>query len=314
MTVVPGVATGFLLAVLAPLLSFTGDLDVWTVLLFCAWLGGFLLLSKQCESSGLSAAALGGAALGLCVNLLGAGGIEMPAVVQLLLVIAALAFAIVPGGADSILLPKFVFGVGVAAVALFVSCLVTATLLVFERREHIASGEQAFLTEGNVDRAILEFGAAAISDPFSPEPHEKLAEGFFSRWQGGRKGFSSSDDFERCRGSLQMASKLDPENSALYRRLGEMYSAKFARTQDPKDAAAAADALTQAADRYPNDASLRAARATALSEAGRTAESKTEADRALQLGDINRKNGHTDRYLSDSTVIQLRRLAAAPAK
>ncbi len=143
-TVVPGVAAGFLLAVLAPLLSFTGGFDVWTVLLFCAWLVAFLLLSKQCESSGLSAAALGGAALGLCVNLLGAGGIEMPAVVQLFLVIAALAFAIVPGSADSNQLPKFVFGVGVAAVVLFVSCLFTATLPVFERREHSLPASRQF--------------------------------------------------------------------------------------------------------------------------------------------------------------------------
>ena len=43
-------------------------------------------------------------------------------------------------------------------------------------------------------------------------------------------------------------------------------------------------------------------------------ESKTEAEYALRLDEINRKNGHTDRYLPDSTVVQLRRLAAGSAK
>ena len=225
------------------------------------------------------------------------------------LVIAALAFALLPGGADSIQRPKIVFAVGVAAVVLFVSCLIMATLPIFERHERIAAGEQAILMDGDVDRAILEFSAAAVSDPLSPEPLEKLAEAFFSRWQAGRRELSSPDDFARCRDALRMAIQQDPQNSSRYRRLGEIDSAKFARTHDPKDAAAAADALTQAVARYPNDASLRAARATALAEAGRTADSKAEADRALRLDEINRKNGHTDRYLSDPTVIQLRRLA-----
>jgi hypothetical protein len=318
-TTVAGVAGGFLLAVIAPLLTFSGDFDLWTILLLAAWFVAFALLSRQLGSVAISAAALGGAALGgaalgLGVHLLGAGGIEMPAVVQMFLVIAALSFAIVPRGADSIQMPRFVFAVAVAAIALFVSCLVTATLPVFQRRERIASGEQAIVMEGDANRALLEFGAAAVSDPFSPEPHEKLAEAFFSRWQAGRTGASGTDDFDKCRDSLRMAIKLDPANPAPYRRLGEMYSTKFARSQDAKDAAAAADSFTEAVERYPNDASLRAARATAFSEGGRTGDAKTEADRALQLDEINRKNGHTDRYLSDPTIIQLRRLAAGSAK
>lgn len=312
--VASGVAGGFLLAVIAPLLSFSGDFDFWSVLLFGAWLAAFVLLSRQLGSVSLSVAALGGAALGLGVHLLGAGGIEMPGVVQLFLVIAALFFATVPDGADSVPRPKFVFFIGAAAIALFGSCLLTATLPVLNRRERIASGEQAIVMDGDANRAILEFGAAAVSDPFSPEPHEKLAEAFFSRWQASRKGPLSNDDFDKCRDALRTAIKLDPENPSAYRRLGDMYSAKFARSHDAQDATAAADALTQAVDRYPNDASLRAARATAFSEAGRAGEAKTEADRALRLDEINRKNGHTDRYLSDATVVQLRRLAAASAK
>jgi O-antigen ligase len=318
-TTVAGVAGGFLLAVIAPLLTFSGDFDFWTILLFAAWFAAFALISRQLSSGvlsgpSLSGAALGGAVVGLGVHLLGAGGIEMPAVVQMFLVIAALMFAIAPRGADSIQMPRFMVAAGVAAVALFVCCLLTATLPVFQRRERIAAGEQALALDGDVNRAVLEFGEAAVCDPFSPEPHEKLAEAFFSRWQAGRKEVSGSDDFDKCRDSLRMAIKLDPDNPSPYRRLGQMYAAKFARSQDPADAAAAADSLSDAVDRYPNDASLRAERATAFSDAGRTADAKKEAERALQLDEINRQNGHTDRYLSDATVLQLRRLAAGSAK
>jgi hypothetical protein len=313
-TIVAGVAGGFLLAVIAPLLTFSGDFDVWTIFLFVAWLVAVAVLSRQLSPVTPSAAALGGAALGLCVHLLGAGGIEMPAVVQLFLLIAALLFAIAPNGIKSIKLPKFVVAVGVAAITLFISCLVTATLPVFNRRERVISGEQAFVALGDVNRALLEFGAAAVSDPFSPEPHEKLAEAFFSRWQAVRKGPFTDEDFDKSRDSLLAAIHLDPENPGPHRRLADMYSAKFARSHDARDAAAAADALTGAVNRYPNDASLRAARATAFFDAGRAIESKTEADRAVQLDEINRKNGHTDRYLPDTTVIQLRRLAGGSAK
>jgi O-Antigen ligase len=313
-TIVAGVAGGFLLAVIAPLLTFSGDFDLWSIFLFAAWFVAFALLSRQLGAVALSGAALGGAALGLGVHLLGAGGIEMPAVVQIFLVIAALIFAIAPNGTDSIQLPRFVFAVGVAAITLFVSCLITATLPVFNRRERVIAGEQAFVALGDVDRAILDFGAAAVSDPFSPEPHEKLAEAFFSRWQAGRKGPLANDDFDRSHDSLREAIRLDPDNPGPHRRLAEMYSVKFGRSHDMSDAAAAADALTEAVDRYPNDASLRAARATAFLDAGRAAESKSEAEHALRFDEINRKNGHTDRYLSDPTVIQLRRLAAGSAK
>ena len=83
----------------------------------------------------------------------------MPAVVQLFLLIAVFLFAIAPNGSNSVQLPKFVVALGVAAITLFVSCLVSATIPVFNRRERVISGEQAFVAQGDMNRAILEFGA-----------------------------------------------------------------------------------------------------------------------------------------------------------
>jgi O-Antigen ligase len=311
--VVPGVAGGFLLAVLAPVLSASGVFDVWTALLFCGWLIAFALLRRQLGTSRLSVAAFGAASLGLVVHLLGAGGIEMPAVVQIFLVLAVLIFAIAPSRATARESRKFVFAVGGTAIVLFVACLLSATLPVLNRRALVGSADQAMMVDGDVNRAILDFGAAALRDPFSPEPPEKLADAFFARWQSGRSTSSAIDDFAKCQESLEMAIKLDPFNPRLYRRLGQLDLAKFARSGDKHDADAAADALSQAVERYPNDSSLRAMRANALSDAGRVKAAKTEAERALELDKINRQHGHTDRYLADATVLQLRRLAAAAA-
>lgn len=312
--VVPGVAAGFLLAVLAPVLSASGDFDASSVLLFGGWLIVFAVLRRHLGTAPLSAAALGGAALGLFVHLLGAGGIEMPAVVQLFLVLAVLAFATVPGGGVARESRKLVLTVGGAAIVLFICCVATATLPVLNRRALVASGEQALMVDGDASRAIRDFGTAALRDPFSPEPLEKLADAFFSRWQVGRPTSSTIDDFAKGEESLKLAIQLDPYNSRLYRRLGQMDLAKFKRSGDPHDAAAAADALSQAVERYPNDSSLRALWATALSDAGRAAAAKAEAQQALTLDQVNRKWGHTDRYLPDVLLLQLRHLAAASAR
>jgi len=184
---------------------------------------------------------------------------------------------------------------------------------VLNRRALVGSGEQALMMDGDVSRAIRDFGAAALRDPFSPDPPEKLADAFFSRWQSNRTTATATDDFAKGEASLKLAIQLDADNPRLYRRLGEAWLTKFARSSDPQDAAAAANSLAQAVERYPNDSSLRAVRATALSDAGQAGRAKDEAARALKLDQINHQCGHTDRYLPDATVVQLRRLAGSSA-
>jgi hypothetical protein len=302
-------AAAFLLAVLAPLLSASDDFDAWQLVLFGGWLVAYGVLRHQIVIGRLSAAALGGAALGLIVHLSGAGGIEMPAVVQLFLVLAVLLFATLPGDVAARNSPKLVPAFGICAIVLFIGCLLTGWLPVINRRALIASGDQALLVDGDVDRSIANFAAAALRDPLSSEPSEKLSEAYFARWQARGQG-PASDDFAKATQSLETAIQLDPDNPRLYRRLGAMDLAKFGRSVDRNDAQAAVEALGHAADRYPNDASLRAMRATAFGDSGRTQEAKAEAEQALSLDRINRENGHTDRYLPDETVRRLRQLAA----
>ena len=238
----------------------------------------------------------------------------MPAVVQLFLVIVVTAFATLPDCRSTPESRKSVLTIGGAAIVLFIGCLMTAWLPVLTRRGLVASGEQALMMDGDADRAIRDFGAAAIRDPFSPDPPEKLAETYFSRWQSARPDATAIDDFAKAKQSVETAITLDPFNPRLYRRLGDMYSAKFARSGDRRDAQAAADALTQAVARYPNDSSLCALRAKALSAAGHADAAKAEAERALKLDEINHQWAHTDRYLPEATLNQLHRLTGPSSR
>ena len=187
-TVMTGAACGFLLAVLAPLLSASGDFDFWQLVLFAGWVMIAEVLRRQTIAGALAGGALAGAALGLFVHLFGAGGIEMPAVVQLFLLIAVAAFAATPGRADTRASRTLVATAGAAGIVLFVGCLLTATLPVLNRRALVASGEQSIMLDGDASAAILNFSAAAVRDPLSPDPPEKLAEAFFSKWRMGRTG------------------------------------------------------------------------------------------------------------------------------
>ena len=70
------------------------------------------------------------------------------------------------------------------------------------------------------------------------------------------------------------------------------------------------EALERAVDMYPTEASLRNECATALFQAGKPTEAKSQAQEALELNESNHRWGHTDRYLPDATVTRLRQLAA----
>jgi O-antigen ligase len=305
----PGPVLAFLLGLLAPVAGASGNFDVWQLVLLVAWVLTFAILRRGLGSPRLAAIALGAAALGLMIHLSGAGGIEMPATVQLLLVLAALAFATLDRRADATASPRLVMAIGGIGMMLFVSLFFTGTLLVVNRRAAIASGEQALLVDGNFDRAVRDFGEAAIQDPFSPDPHDKLADAFFARWQASPP-MGGTDYFAKAHAALKEAMREDPLNFSRYRRLGEFYLAKFARSQDPSDAKAGADALERAVDMYPTEASLRSECATALFQAGKPAEAKSQAQKALELDESNHRRGHTDRYLPDATLARLRQLAA----
>ncbi len=229
----PGPVLAFLLGFIAPVASASGNFDPWQWLLLAAWLVTFAILRRGLGTTRLANIALGAAAVGLMIHLSGAGGIEMPAVAQILLVLAALAFATREQSPPVVGSPRAVIAIGGVGVVLFVALLLTSTLPVLNRRAAIAAGEQALFADGQFERAEVDFANAAVFDPFSPEPHDKLADAFFARWRSSPQG-STLGSFGKAVGALKGGMRLDPLNPSRYRRLGEIYLAKFARTQDPE--------------------------------------------------------------------------------
>jgi tetratricopeptide (TPR) repeat protein len=304
----PGPALGFLLALIAPVAGANGNFDFSQLALFAIWIVVFGVLRRGLGTARLAPIALGAAALGLMIHLSGAGGIEMPGMMQLLLVLAALAFATVDRPTDATVSLRLVIGIAGVGVVLFVALFLTGTLPVLNRRAAIAQGEQALFLDGKFDEAQEDFIRAAFDDPLSPEPHTKLADALFARWQSSPPGLTG-DNFAKACEALKEAMHQDPLNPSHYRRLGEFYLARFSRTHDPADAQAAADAYQRAIERYPNDVALRSADAQALADAGKIADAKQQAKQALELDEINHRWGHTDRYLPDTTLARLKALA-----
>jgi tetratricopeptide (TPR) repeat protein len=304
----PGPALGFLLALIAPVAGANGNFDFSQLALFAIWIVVFAVLRRGLGTARLAPIAVGAAALGLMIHLSGAGGIEMPGMMQLLLVLAALAFATVDRPTDATVSLRLVIGIAGVGVVLFVALFLTGTLPVLNRRAAIAQGEQALFLDGKFDEAQEDFIRAAFDDPLSPEPHTKLADALFARWQSSPPGLTG-DNFAKACEALKEAMHQDPLNPSHYRRLGEFYLARFSRTHDPADAQAAADAYQRAIERYPNDVALRSADAQALADAGKTADAKQQAKQALELDEINHRWGHTDRYLPDTTLARLKALA-----
>jgi O-Antigen ligase len=304
----PGPALGFLLALIAPVAGANGNFDFSQLALFAIWIVVFAVLRRGLGTARLAPIAVGAAALGLMIHLSGAGGIEMPGMMQLLLVLAALAFATVDRPADATVSLRLVIGIAGVGVVLFVALFLSGTLPVLNRRAAIAQGEQALFLDGNFDQAKDDFIQAAFRDPLSPEPHAKLADAYFARWQASPPGLTG-DNFARACAALKEAMQQDPLNPSHYRRMGEFYLARFSRTHESSDAQSADDAYQRAIDRYPTDVSLRSADAQALSDAGKIADAKQQAQQALELDEINHRWGHTDRYLPDATLARLRTLA-----
>jgi hypothetical protein len=294
------------LAFAAPFVSGTGAFESGPIVLLLAWVAAFLLLSRSQGMMAGKRAALGGAALGLFVHLCGAGGIEMPAVVQLFLMLAALSSAL-SGDVRVTASRAGVLGIVGVSVVLLVACLLTGMLPVLNRRALVASGEEILLRQGNPARAIQDFLSASERDPLSAEPLVEASEAYFLRWKSTASG--SSNDFVNAADAMTRAIRRDPYNPAFYRRVGEMYYARFIRANDQSDARRAAEEFSRAAALYPNDSSLRAKQATALAAAGQIDGSQSVARHALELDAIARQHGHSDRYLSEATISALNRIA-----
>lgn len=299
-----GAVCGFLIVFAWQFLQGEG-LDWRLPILGAAWIAVIGLLQKASNATAVSNVCLGAAFAAVLVHLLGAGGIEMPAIVQTLIVLLALGSAPLRVAAQrqptTTTDTRFLMiGSTTLLLVAFVLCFFTALRPVLNRNALLMAGEQAWMQDRDIDTALRFYRDAAEHDPFSPEPLRRMAELMFYRWQmspaGGDQPFGRAVELQR------LAISRDPDDPSGYRTLGEWYLARFARTGRSDDARSAVAELQQAVRRYPNNAALRAELAEAQFKAGSAQHAAAEADRALHLDAINHREGHRDKYLSDEVV------------
>jgi tetratricopeptide (TPR) repeat protein len=244
------------------------------------------LLGRCFGSQTVSAACLAAAGIALLTHLLGSGGIEMPAIAQTLVLLPCL---VGPAGRDSGTIRceipttgggRCVFVLAAAALVLFITCLWTATSPVIRSRALVARGEDA-QRRGNLELAKLLYREASVQDPFSPRPVERLARVWVDRSLSLRQFDDGS--FEKAVELQQLAIKLDPH-----------------------------EFLLQAVERYPASSVLRAELAEALVAAGRSSEARKQAEMALELDHVNRREGHSDKYLPQDALQRVERISMSP--
>jgi len=296
--------TGFLLAIAVPVLS-TGLWDSSTdrlAVFGIVWFGLSWAIPRFCgdERNDLSGfASL--AALALSIHLLGAGGIGMPAVTQLWLLLVA--WVLTPVATHTAISTKFHFGnwgMAAACGVLVVACFLTGYRPVTLAQRELLQGDTAWSTRGDARAAERHFRAAANADGLSPEPWQRLAELEFSR-----------GDYPAAVTAIDEALQRAPQRAAFWKRKGQMWASSARRPRGNNDWLAAVEAFQTATTRHPTDAWLLAEFAEALSQTNTPAGATAMAQRAINQDDLNHRRGHTDQYLSARIRQQMERLAKA---
>lgn len=291
-----------------------GFLDWTLVVLGLAWIGASYLLDGKLSVGSASLLAVLAAATAVTVHLLGAGGLSMPAILQLLMLLWIMikSPASLPRSAleCSTGQQQGLLVAAAACVCLMAGCLWSALLPVLTVSQLLERGRYELIVGQKSTAAEQSFTAAAAADTLSAEPHHELAGLYFSRWSQ-----SASDDprwFEAAESQARQAIERDPFSAKRRLILGDWWLQRYQRTRDPNYAVTAVGVLQDAVPLYPNYAPLRAALALALEAAGRPA--TDEARLALRLDDRNRRQGHLDKVLPDSQRQRLEQIVqpAAP--
>jgi hypothetical protein len=290
-----GILAGGILGFLAVFIA-GGASDERIILLLLSWLCTVAMCADlfRHEASPVVCAA---AFTAMAVHLVGAGGIGMPGIVQLLLLLAL--FGVSgdrPAAWHWATNSRPTIAVcGLAGLAFYFGCWFTGLIPVISAREKLAVGEYELMNERRPARAEREFLLAAQADPWSAEPYKQLSQLAFQTWLGADT--KSQESFDRSIAWQQKAIARDPRLYAGHRHLGEMYLAKFAQTEEGAAAAAAVAAFEQAAALYPNHAQTQSGLAEALWKTGSQEPAQQAARRALALDATNEQAGHIDKRL-----------------
>jgi hypothetical protein len=250
-------------------------------------------------------AALSGAWLTLTIHLLGAGGMEMPAVVQTWLALLFLKSAIEDAASRGLSVGRrSALGVSFATAVAATAQMWTTTKPVLYCQASSEVAENAIL-RGNYRGAVQRLQDAINADPLDPEPRRRLAQIQFGKWRESDEPL----EFDQATRTQREAIARDPASPHDHRKLGEMYLQKFQKDRDTLAVEEAILGLTTAAVKYPNHAATQAALARAFEAAGEHVNARRAAAKAIELDSLNRQLGHYDRLLPDSDLPELESLA-----
>ncbi len=150
--------------------------------------------------------------------------------------------------------------------------------------------------EGTLDvpRRVTLLREAATADPWSADVQEKLATEAFRAWFE----FPLDQSWKAATLDAQeKALRLAPRSAGLRFVFAERLFAMFVKTGDKTLQDRSLELFSEAVERYPNHARMRAPFALALWKSGRKTEAIDQRDAALRLDDLMH---HADQKLSES--------------
>ncbi len=283
------------------ILGITDTIMLWT---WVGWMAiAFIFSNSRVTISTTSLIALC-VFIALSSNLLAAGGIGMPAITQLFLILSLL-------DRSSVSLVKTVTVPTAVPMAISVLCLVSQVwtslvpnILVTNLLE---TGQYEMVIRHQSQRAIQTFTRATLLDSLHPEPWQQLAAANFTRWI--ETGQRDAELFSDAILAQQAAIQRDPHSPNRHRSLGEFWLAKYQRTSNLEDARHAVEAFQKSASLYPGSSmilsQLAITQGAFKQDENILKHAVQNAQRALELDDLNTQLGHSDKVLPADTRQQV---------
>jgi len=218
------------------------------------------------------------ALLCLLVNLLAAGAIAFPGVMNTAWVLLALGLAGTQTWTPALITPRRA-GIVMAGVAMLLAAQIfTQYRPVLNSQAYLSAGEE-LRKEGNLTAAERLFQMAAEADPWSSDPPRSLIDVRLQAWYQSR----SPADWRRYEEAAEQYIESNPRFYGAYESVGISHWSAAGAQPSQQRREEVADLYRNAVQYYPNGAMLRAQYAWALYRAGDIDEAIKQAEEALRL-------------------------------
>ncbi len=238
---------------------------------------------------------------GICailIHLLGAGGIEMPAIIGIIFLLFN--FYQVDDNQQTPSEPSKNMFLISALGLLFLLGLMTGFLPVMNSTRLLEAGDNEIQTRNNYRKAEKMYREAGNQDTLSPAPFNRLSQLYYQQWIQGKK--ESFELIDKSIQSLKTAIKKNPLDSKGYHLAGIRYRERFETSNSVEDLKLSEEYLEKAILRYPTEIQILVdlVRTCQLDKDQETQKnSRKYATKALNLDKINHDKGHVDKYLTE---------------